>query len=57
MRTLHEIEYEIEMTQRAMSQIIIRQSSDDQQLKLLDYRLGALERERGAVLASGDGQL
>ena len=57
MRTLHEIEFEIEMTQRAMSQIVIKQVSDDEHLKIYDKRLAALEKERLAKLSSGDGQL
>lgn len=57
MRTLHEIEWDIDSVQREMSKLVIAQSDMDEQLRHYEYRLKALEKERLEKLSSGDGQL
>lgn len=54
MRTLREIEYDIDMVQREMSKLILAQSDMDDQLRNWDYRLRALEQEKRAKLATVD---
>ncbi len=51
MRTLREVEYEIDMVKREMTQHVIHQSDLDQRLAILDRRLAFLEKERTLVLA------
>ena len=49
MRTLREINFEIENVQREMAQLVITQSDLDNRLGRLDRRLSALEKEKTDV--------
>lgn len=49
MRTLREIDYEIENVRREMAGLVIQQSDVDDRLAFLDRRLARLEAERSRV--------
>lgn len=50
MRTLREVDYEIEAVKREMTQHVIHQSDIDERLAILDRRLSYLEKERAVLV-------
>ncbi len=49
MRTVKDIQFDIDVVQRKMALILIQQSDLDNQLKSLDRRRAYLEKERNSV--------
>ena len=50
LRTLREVENELENTRRTMAQMVLQQSDLDSQLKHLAYRVSALMKEKTMII-------